>query len=87
MYFMPFYFTRINALVEQEVKRRMFEEKRQRENLRKQEREKEKLEQDLEIQRLKEQHSRELKQLKAKYESDHDLARSEIPVGYKMHVK
>nr|XP_022333940.1 kinesin-like protein KIF16B isoform X3 [Crassostrea virginica] len=66
---------RINALVEQEVKRRMFEEKRQRENLRKQEREKEKLERDLEIQKLKEQHSRELKQLKAKYESDHDLAR------------
>ena len=83
---MPFYFTRINALVEQEVKRRMFEEKKQRENLRKQEREKEKLERDLEIQKLKEQHCRELKQLKAKYESDQDLARSETPVGYKMLV-
>lgn len=66
---------RINALVEQEVKRRMFEEKRQRENLRKQEREKEKFERDLEIQTLKEQHSRELKQLRAKYESTQELSR------------
>lgn len=55
----------------------MFEEKRQRENLRKQEREKEKFERDLEIQTLKEQHSRELKQLRAKYESTQELSRFE----------
>ncbi|KAJ8308444.1 hypothetical protein KUTeg_013318 [Tegillarca granosa] len=58
----------INSLVEQEVKRRMFEEKLARENRRKQEREKEKKDRELEIQKLKEQHSRELRQLKAKYE-------------------
>ncbi|KAK3093196.1 hypothetical protein FSP39_012500 [Pinctada imbricata] len=61
---------RINALVEQEVKRRMFEEKAHRESKRKQEREKEKRERDLEIQKLKEQHSREIKNLKAKYEKE-----------------
>ncbi|XP_061173499.1 kinesin-like protein KIF16B [Saccostrea echinata] len=66
---------RINALVEQEVKRRLFEEKKQRENLRKQEREKERQERDLEIQKLKEQHSREIKQLKAKFEADQEMSR------------
>lgn len=81
-----FFQTRINALVEQEVKRRMFEEKRQRENLRKQEREKEKFERDLEIQTLKEQHSRELKQLRAKYESTQELSRFENFIHACMHV-
>ncbi|XP_048732048.2 kinesin-like protein KIF16B isoform X2 [Ostrea edulis] len=66
---------RINALVEQEVKRRLFEEKKQRENVRKQEREKERVERDLEIQKLKEQHSREIKQLKAKFEADQEISR------------
>lgn len=70
-----FIFCRINALVEQEVKRRLFEEKKQRENVRKQEREKERVERDLEIQKLKEQHSREIKQLKAKFEADQEISR------------
>lgn len=82
-----FFQTRINALVEQEVKRRMFEEKRQRENLRKQEREKEKFERDLEIQTLKEQHSRELKQLRAKYESTQELSRFENVIHARMYTR
>lgn len=82
-----FFQTRINALVEQEVKRRMFEEKRQRENLRKQEREKEKFERDLEIQTLKEQHSRELKQLRAKYESTQELSRFENFIHASMYIR
>lgn len=82
-----FFQTRINALVEQEVKRRMFEEKRQRENLRKQEREKEKFERDLEIQTLKEQHSRELKQLRAKYESTQELSRLENVIHARMYTR
>ncbi|XP_045187061.2 kinesin-like protein KIF16B isoform X2 [Mercenaria mercenaria] len=59
---------RINALVEQEVKRRMFEEKIQREQKRQLERDKEKREREEEIKRLKDAHHREMKQLKARYE-------------------
>ncbi|KAL3874464.1 hypothetical protein ACJMK2_037473 [Sinanodonta woodiana] len=59
---------RINALVEQEVKRRLFEEKLQREQIRQLEREKEKIEREEEIRKLKDAHVREIKQLKAKYE-------------------
>ncbi|XP_033734279.1 kinesin-like protein KIF16B isoform X1 [Pecten maximus] len=59
---------RINALVEQEVKRRMFEEKVERENRRKVERKKEQEDRAEEIQKIKEQHNRELRQLKAKLE-------------------
>ncbi|XP_069117380.1 kinesin-like protein KIF16B isoform X2 [Argopecten irradians] len=59
---------RINALVEQEVKRRMFEEKVERENRRKVERQKEQEDRAEEIQKIKEQHNREVRQLKAKLE-------------------
>ena len=59
---------RINALVEQEVKRRMFEEKLQREQKRQLERDREKREREEEIKHLKDAHHREIKQLKAKYE-------------------
>ncbi|GAB1601251.1 kinesin-like protein KIF16B isoform X1 [Argonauta hians] len=59
---------RINSLVEQEVKVRLFEEKVQREKQRRIEKEQEKKERDDEINRLKVMHSREMKQLKAKYE-------------------
>ncbi|XP_060590236.1 kinesin-like protein KIF16B [Ruditapes philippinarum] len=59
---------RINALVEQEVKRRMFEEKLQREQKRQLERDKEKREREEEIKRLKDAHHREMKQLKARFE-------------------
>ncbi|KAK3596008.1 hypothetical protein CHS0354_032527 [Potamilus streckersoni] len=59
---------RINALVEQEVKRRLFEEKLQRDQIRQLEREKEKMEREEEIRKLKDAHVREIKQLKAKYE-------------------
>lgn len=65
----------------------MFEEKRQRENLRKQEREKEKFERDLEIQTLKEQHSRELKQLRAKYESTQELSRFENVIHARVYTR
>lgn len=65
----------------------MFEEKRQRENLRKQEREKEKFERDLEIQTLKEQHSREIKQLRAKYESTQELSRFENVIHARMYTR
>ncbi|OWF53130.1 kinesin-like protein KIF16B isoform X2 [Mizuhopecten yessoensis] len=59
---------RINALVEQEVKRRMFEEKVERENRRKVERKKEQQDRAEEIQKIKEQHNREVRQLKARLE-------------------
>lgn len=59
---------RINALVEQEVKRRLFEEKVEREKQRRIEKEQEKKERDEEISRIRMMHSRELKHLKAKYE-------------------
>ncbi|XP_012936774.1 kinesin-like protein KIF16B [Aplysia californica] len=59
---------RVNSLVEQEVKCRLFEEKLERERLRKAEREREKQERDREIQKLKSMHQREMNQLKAKLE-------------------
>ena len=62
-------FYRINALVEQEVKRRMFEEKVQREQKRQLERDREKKEREEEIKRLKEAHHREIKQLKARFDT------------------
>lgn len=62
------HFCRINALVEQEVRRRMFEEKLQREQKRLLERDRDKREREEEIKRLKEAHHREIRQLKARYE-------------------
>ncbi|GFS03274.1 kinesin-like protein KIF16B [Elysia marginata] len=59
---------RVNNLVEQEVKCRLFEEKLERERLRKQERERDKQDREREIQRLKSKHEREMNQLKAKLE-------------------
>lgn len=59
-------FYRINTLVEQEVKRRMLEEKVQRENFRKKEKEKERLEKAAEIQKIRDMYDREIKQLKDK---------------------
>ncbi|XP_014781484.1 kinesin-like protein KIF16B isoform X1 [Octopus bimaculoides] len=70
---------RINSLVEQEVRRRLFEEKVQREKQRRIEKEQEKKERDEEISRLKVMHSRELRQLKAKYERSEGLHSSVIP--------
>ena len=60
--------------MDQEVKRRMFEEKVQREQKRQIERDKERKEREEEIKRLKEIHNREIKQLKARfnmYEKNH----------------
>ena len=62
------YLFRINSLVEQEVKRRMFEEKLHREQKRLVERDREKREREEELTRLKDAHRREIKQLKARYE-------------------
>ncbi|XP_052767507.1 kinesin-like protein KIF16B isoform X2 [Mya arenaria] len=59
---------KINALVEQEVKRRMFEEKLEREQKRQLERDRERQERDEEIKHLKEAHHREMKKLKDKFE-------------------
>ncbi|BFZ12122.1 hypothetical protein BsWGS_15161 [Bradybaena similaris] len=69
---------RLNSLVDQEVKCRMFEEKLERDRLRKLEREKDKQERDKEIQRLKSIHQREINQLKAKLEmsNNRDLTSS-----------
>ncbi len=60
---------RINALVEQEVKRRLLEERVQREKQRRIEREKERLERDQELVKIKRAHEREIQRLKEKYES------------------
>ncbi|XP_050405593.1 kinesin-like protein KIF16B [Patella vulgata] len=57
---------RINGMVEQEVKRRVFEEKLERDKQRRLEREKDKSERDQEMQRLKLTHAREIRRLKAK---------------------
>ncbi|CAG5127064.1 unnamed protein product, partial [Candidula unifasciata] len=65
---------RVNSLVEQEVKCRLFEEKLERERLRKLEREKDKQEREKEIQRLKSLHQREINQLKAKLEMSNNRA-------------
>ncbi|GFN97153.1 kinesin-like protein kif16b [Plakobranchus ocellatus] len=59
---------RVNNLVEQEVKCRLFEEKLERERQRKLERERDKQDKEREIQRLKSKHEREMNQLKAKLE-------------------
>ena len=59
----------INALVDQEVKRRLFEEKLEREKQRKMEREKERQEREKEIHKLRSMHERELRQLRAKLEN------------------
>ncbi|XP_025105880.1 kinesin-like protein KIF16B [Pomacea canaliculata] len=67
---------RINALVEQEVKRRLFEEKVEREKQRRMEREQERLERDKEIHRLKSLHEREIRQLKARLENSNGHNRS-----------
>ena len=69
---------RINTLVEQEVKRRMFEEKVQRENFRKIEKEKEKIDRAAEIQKIKDMYNREIKQLKEKYEKSSPSTKSFI---------
>ncbi|XP_071080558.1 kinesin-like protein KIF16B [Haliotis cracherodii] len=61
---------RINNLVEQEVKRRLFEEKVERDRIRKIDKENERIEREKEILRLKAAHSRELKQLRAKLENN-----------------
>ena len=60
---------RINALVEQEVKRRLFEERVQREKERRMEREREKMEREQELSKIRKAHDRELQRLKEKYES------------------
>ncbi|CAH1792419.1 unnamed protein product [Owenia fusiformis] len=65
---------RINSLVEQEVKKRLFEEKVQREKQRRIEREKEKRERDEELQKIRLAHKKELERLRKKYElSDNSL--------------
>ncbi|KAH9509084.1 Kinesin-like protein kif16b [Bulinus truncatus] len=70
---------RLNSLVEQEVKCRLFEEKLERERLRKIEREKDKLEREKEIQRLKNIHQREVDELKARLEtSGHKMSSSRV---------
>ncbi|XP_052059373.1 kinesin-like protein KIF16B [Mytilus californianus] len=70
---------RINTLVEQEVKRRMFEEKILRENFRKKEKEKERIDRAAEIQKIKDMHNREIKQLKDKYEIPSTSSKSLMP--------
>ncbi|XP_059148242.1 kinesin-like protein KIF16B [Physella acuta] len=59
---------RLNSLVEQEVKCRLFEEKVERERLRKLERERDKQEREREIERLKSLHQREMSLLRAQLE-------------------
>ncbi len=60
---------RINALVEQEVKRRLFEERVQREKERRMEREREKQEREQELAKIRKAHDKELQRLKEKYEA------------------
>ncbi|KAL8611043.1 hypothetical protein ACOMHN_042659 [Nucella lapillus] len=67
---------RINALVEQEVKRRLFDEKVEREKQRRMEREKERQDREKEIQKLKSVHERELRQLRAKLENSKESSKS-----------
>jgi len=59
---------RINALVEQEVRRRLLEEKLQRERTLVNKQECDRMEQEQEITRIRKAHQRELQRLKAKYE-------------------
>ncbi|XP_076464359.1 kinesin-like protein KIF16B isoform X2 [Babylonia areolata] len=72
---------RINALVEQEVKRRLFDEKVEREKQRRMEREKERQEREKEIQKLKSVHERELRHLRAKLENSKEGSKSN-PYGH-----
>ncbi|XP_064623778.1 kinesin-like protein KIF16B isoform X2 [Lineus longissimus] len=60
---------RINALVEQEVKKRLYEEKVEREKRRKMEREKDRKEREQEMMKMKRAHDREIEQLRQKYEN------------------
>uniref|UniRef100_A0A2C9JEX7 Kinesin motor domain-containing protein n=1 Tax=Biomphalaria glabrata TaxID=6526 RepID=A0A2C9JEX7_BIOGL len=70
---------RLNSLVEQEVKCRLFEEKLERERLRKIEREKDKLEREKEIQRLKNMHQKEIDELKARLDiSGHNMSSNRV---------
>ena len=69
LFFFFFPINSINALVDQEVKRRLFEEKVEREKQRRLEREKERQEREKEIHKLKSIHERELRQLRAKLEN------------------
>lgn len=62
---------RVNLLVEQEVKRRLFEEKVEREKQRRIDREKEKRAREEEISKLKNRHKTELQRLKERYETSH----------------
>ncbi|KAK2158584.1 hypothetical protein LSH36_167g07057 [Paralvinella palmiformis] len=61
---------RINALVEQEVRRRLLEEKLQRERTLVNKQECDRMEQEQEITRIRKAHQRELQRLKAKYEGN-----------------
>ena len=74
----------MNNLVEQEVKCRLFEEKLERERLRKQERERDKQDREREIQRLKSKHEREMNQLKAKLEQRLVADRRKRHYGYEL---
>jgi hypothetical protein len=59
---------RINALVEQEVRRRLLEERMERERLWVNKRELERRERDVEMARIRKSHQREMHRLKKKYE-------------------
>ena len=59
---------RINALVEQEVRRRLLEERLQREQTLINKQERDRVEQEQEIARIRKAHQRELQRLKSKYE-------------------
>ena len=72
---------RINALVDQEVKRRLFEEKVDREKQRRMEREKEKREREREIQKLKSMHEKEMKLLREKLEDNNGVHKKHVGKG------
>lgn len=59
----------ISSLVEQEVKRRLFEERVQRQKQRSVEREREALEREVELNKIKKAHDHELKRMKRRYET------------------
>ena len=59
---------RVNNLVEQEVKCRLFEEKQERERQRKAERNRDRQEREKEIHKLKAMHQREMEQMKKRLE-------------------
>ena len=64
-----FFQGRINALVEAEVKKRLVEERVQREKQRRMEKEKERLRHDKQLTKIRHTHRREMKRLRQKYES------------------